>query len=108
MLSDDILGLHKKRAPRQSVTRRMCHLPELLHFLPHSANTNIVIKKHALTTVKLILPALQWSQNEFCNFISIFSMKPEARDEATNSFIAHFGVHAANINIVTEIKLSPL
>ena len=35
-------------------------------------------------------------------------MKPEVRDEATNRFIAHFGLNAANNNIVTQIKLWPL
>ena len=44
------------------------------------------------------------------NIISIFGMKPEARDEVTNSFIAHFGLNAVNNSdtnqIVTIVKLA--
>ena len=92
-------------APRQCDTWRMCHLAELQHFGPHTANTNRVTESILVTIVKLTMPDSQWSQNGFCNLISIFGMKPEACDEAANSFITHFGVNAANNNIVTEIKL---
>ena len=61
-----------------------------------------------MTIVKLTITESQWLQNGLCNFISILSMKPEVRDEATNRFIAHFGLNAANNNIVTQIKLWPL
>ena len=55
-----------------------------------------------MTIVKLTMPASQWSQFYFCNYIIICSIESEMRDEAICSFIACLGLHAENTNKVTE------
>ena len=49
------------------------------------------------------MPALQWAQLYFCNFINICDMKPESRMMHGFCILVEFGLHAENTNKVTEI-----
>ena len=48
--------------------------------------------------MKLTMPASQWSQFDFCNYVIICSINLEMRDEAIFGFIMCLGHHAENTN----------